>query len=262
MDAVRIAAEIDRRRGGAHLLLLLDFDGTLCDFHVDPAAVRVSAEMAAALTRLARDTRISIGVVSGRRLDDVRRRLPDVSPMFIAGLHGLEITGGGETFVHEAARRAVAPLREIARRVAPALETAPGAFIEDKEFSIALHYRGAPPGTHEAVRRAMRDAASPFVDAGLLRMLPGDYVIEALPAVDWHKGRAVDWIRARVERDAGRVFTVYIGDDVTDEDAFAEVGSCGLAIAASARPGGAEFQVDGPGAVARVLDELCARLQS
>ena len=88
--------------------------------------------------------------------------------------------------------------------------------------------------------------------------MPGACVLELLPATDWHKGSALEWIRVRVERLHGPTFTIYIGDDVTDEDAFQAVGLHGMTIGASERVTSAEFRVDGPGDVERLLHSLDA----
>jgi len=83
-------------------------------------------------------------------------------------------------------------------------------------------------------------------------------VIELLPGVSWHKGSALQWIRERIERVHGPTFTVYVGDDVTDEDAFRAVGPEGMTISASERASGAEFFVNGPDGVKRLLHSLDA----
>ena len=131
-----------------------------------------------------------------------------------------------------------------------------GVFIEDKDLSIALHYREAEPAVRVVAQSLFMDAARADLEAGRLRLLPGACVIELLPAIAWHKVSALEWIRERIQRAHGATFTVYIGDDLTDEDAFRAVGPDGMAIAASVRVTGAEFRVDGPPAVARLLDSL------
>ena len=103
------------------------------------------------------------------------------------------------------------------------------------------------------------NAARADLDAGRLRLLPGSCVIELLPRTAWHKGSALAWIRERVVRVHGPTFTVYAGDDVTDVDALHAVSADGIGIAASERATGAEFAVDGPQGVARLLRALRGR---
>jgi alpha,alpha-trehalase len=255
MDAAVIAAEIARRRSTRHLLLLLDFDGTLAPFNPDPLAVFLDPGTAALIERLAAQSGMTVGVISGRRLPDLRTRVK-ASGLYLAGFHGLEIEAPGESYLHPAAALAAPLVTAIAAAVSPRLAGLPGVFIEDKAFSIALHYREATPAARVVATSAFVEAARADLDAARLRLLPGASVIELLPVSDWHKGAALDWIRARVTARHGPVITIYVGDDVTDEDAFRAVGSDGIAIAASERPAGAAFRVDGPEGVSRLLHSL------
>jgi trehalose 6-phosphate phosphatase len=253
-----VAASIRAARGDRHLLLLLDFDGTLCGFHPDPAAVVVPDRTQRALDQLAARSDVTVGVISGRRLHDVRSRLGARADIYVAGFHGLEIAGRDEAYFHPEAAAAATTVRAIIETMRPALRGLPGVFIEDKDLSIALHYRDATPAVGVVAQRAFLDAAREDLDAGRLRVLPGDCVVELLPAASWHKGRALEWIRERAEARHGPVFTVYVGDDVTDEDAFRAIGDAGLAVAASDRVRHARVRIDGPDGVERLLDCLDA----
>lgn len=241
------------RRAQRHLLLLFDFDGTLCPFSPDPDAVHLTPAVSALLGSLACKPASTVGIISGRRLPDLHKRARVAREIYLAGFHGLEIETPGEAFMHPEAAAATPLMRAIADAMRPCLPHLPGVFIEDKVFSIALHFREAD----EEVRATAQDQFLSIVrghfDAGRLRLLPGACVLELLPGVTWSKGRALEWIRERVERRHGRTFSVYVGDDVTDEDAFRAVGPHGLTIAASDRAAGAEFRVDGPDSVKRLM---------
>jgi alpha,alpha-trehalase len=253
-----LAADIIARRAGRHLLLLCDFDGTLTAFNPDPRAVRLDARVARVLGSLASRGDASVGVISGRRLQDVRDRVTVPGDLYIAGFHGLEIHAPGESFIHPDASAAAATIRTIAATLGPALSGLRGVFIEDKDLSIALHFREATPAAGARAQSQFLAAARDDLDAGRVRLLPGSCVLELLPATSWHKGSALEWIRERVERLHGPVFTIYIGDDVTDEDGFRAVGADGIAIGASSRVSGAAFHVDGPPAVEQLLHLLQA----
>jgi trehalose-phosphatase len=259
MQVDAAVAELKARRGGRHLLLLFDFDGTLVSFKPDPDAVYLSAEVSDRLCRLAKRPDATVGIISGRRLPDLQNRLTVQGEIYLAGFHGLEIQSPeGESFIHPGASAAIVTMQAIADVMRPQLGELPGVFIEDKFFSIALHYREAVPAVRVVALSKLMDAARADVDSGKLRLLPGDCVLELLPGAAWHKGSALQWIRERIERIHGPTFTVYVGDDVTDEDAFRAVGPEGLALAASARATGAHFSVDGPEGVKRLLDSLDA----
>ena len=256
MHAAVAAAEVTRRRAGRHLLLLLDFDGTLAPFNADPAAVYLDAATAGRLDRLASRTDTTVGVISGRRLPDLQNRISLKGDFFVAGFHGLEILAPGEVYVHPGATAATSLVQSIAAAMQPHLGELPGVFLEDKVFSIALHYREAASSVRVVAISRFMDAARADVDAGRLRLLPGACVIELLPGAAWHKGSALQWIRERVEQIHGPTFTVYVGDDVTDEDAFRAIGAHGMGICASERVTGGEFSVHGPEGVKRLLDSL------
>lgn len=257
MDAPsRVAAEIRRRRCGRHLLFLSDFDGTLCGFQADPAAVRLTDTMRGLLERLSRAPATTIGIVTGRRIQDVIGRAQLPPGAFYGGFHGLEARSDDETYVHPAATAAIPMLRAIRQAVEPGLRDLRGVFIEDKEFSIALHDRDADETARKTARAAFLRAANDGVESGRLRVLPGACVLELMPNEQWNKGDAVRWIRERVERRHGPSFPVYVGDDLTDEDGFRAVSDDGISIAASERASGAEFRLDGPADVEALLRGL------
>jgi trehalose-phosphatase len=251
-----VARGVTRR----HLLLLSDYDGTLCEFAGDPDAVRLPAPRAALLDELAARPKVTVGIVSGRHLADLQPRLGLSQPVWIAGLHGLEIAGPGARFLHPAAGGA----RGALRRLRPALESLaaglPGVRVEDKDLALALHLRGADAATRARAQAQFLRIVEPLLAEGGLRLLVGDEVFELLPAVQWGKGDAVRWLRAFVERETGRAaWPVYLGDDVTDEAAFAEVGDAGISVVVGSRPSRAQYRLAGPPEVEALLAELVSR---
>lgn len=252
-----MAAGVRERLAGRQVLLLSDFDGTLAEVVPVPGDAVISGAVRAELERIATHASVTLGIVSGRRLADVRARVGR-APEFFAGLHGLEIAGPDETFVHPALG-AVAPVIRDLSRAAGALASIPGVLIEDKTFSLTCHVRQASPENAARALEAFSDLAEPQIERGLLRLLPGSAVEELVPAADWHKGRAVDWIRARAEaRGGGPISVVYLGDDRTDEDAFASLGPDDIAIGVGPRPHThlIHWRLAGPASVGRFLGRL------
>lgn len=256
-DVSRAADAIRRLRAGRHLLLLLDFDGTLTEFNPDPDAVELSRDRRGLLMDLSARPDVTLGIISGRRLADLRRRTQLNARSYCAGLHGLEIEGPGVSFVHPDATRTLTTIRQLRAAVASDVAGLRGVFIEDKHLSIAAHFREAAAQDAARVPAIVERHVAPFIESGLLRLMHGSCVIEVLPNIDWHKGSAVAWIRELVASDHD-VVAVYVGDDVTDEDAFEAVRGGGLAIAVSPRASGADLRVDGPEAVERLLREVAA----
>src|SRR5688572_5901200 len=117
MDARIAAVELARRREDRHLLLLFDFDGTLAPFDPDPDAVYLDDEVRALLAGLALKPRSTVGIISGRRLPDLEKRLKIPGEVYVAGFHGLEIHAPGEAFMHpEAAAAPAVAARRLHRR--------------------------------------------------------------------------------------------------------------------------------------------------
>ena len=247
-----LAADVRRLAKGRHLLVLLDFDGTLCDFEVDPARVQLPESRRQTLKQLRR--RATVGIVSGRRLDDVRRRCA-IEGIVAAGLHGLEIEAFGERYVHPDLDAAAAAVEDAAARLRESTRGLPGVFVEHKGASVALHFREADADGQRRAIDAFARVSDPLVDRRRLRVMRGASVLELLPNIDWNKGHAVRWIAERVRAREGDTFVVYVGDDVTDQDAFAAIERDGVAIAASDRVN-ASLRVDGPAAVERLLAAL------
>jgi len=186
----------------SRVLLAFDFDGTLAPI----VAERDAAVMRERTQQLFRRvcTLYPCAVVSGRARSDVRHRLGGAKVRYIVGNHGLE---PGESL--GAFRRQISAARPVLRDL---LGGVPGVDIEDKEFSLAVHYR------RSRRKRIARAAILAAVESlpGAFRMVAGKCVLNVLPARAPHKGDAVLKLRAA----AGADTALYVGDDVTDEDVF------------------------------------------
>ena len=240
-------------------LVLMDFDGTLADFEIDPAAVALTASRQRLLQTLGRRSDFSAGIVSGRRIVELRERAPGTAAMFFAGLHGLEIEGPDLRFIHNAASFAAPAVSILAKDLRRAVKPLPGVFVEDKTLSVVLHTRGASQADRLHATTRFTALAEPFLSEGTLRLLTGDQVLELLPNIDWAKGDAVQAIMRHVEAHTKEtVWPIYIGDDKTDEDAFETIGSQGMTIAVTRRAAGASYLLDNTTAVEAFLKAILA----
>lgn len=223
----------------------MDFDGTLAEFEIDPAAVTLPESRQRLLQSLGRRSDLSSGIVSGRRITDLKERVPGAASMFFAGVHGLEIEGPDLRFTHNAVAFAVPAIGILSKDLRRAVKPLPGVFVEDKTLAVALHTRGASTADRLHATTRFTALSEPFLHEGTLRVQTGDQVLELLPNVDWAKGDAVRAIIRHVEAHTKEtVWPVYIGDDATDEDAFEEIGGNGLTIAVTKRPAGASFVIE------------------
>jgi trehalose 6-phosphate phosphatase len=205
---------------------------------------------------------VTFGVVSGRRLPDVRTRVGPAAE-FVAGIHGLEIEGPGVEFHHQALVDVVPVLQTIRESAERELAWCPGVLLEDKTYALTCHVRLAPPELAGRALEEFETIAEPQLEAKVLKCLPGAKALELLPAVDWHKGRAVEWIRSIVQSRFGDPVVVYLGDDRTDEDAFDVLRDDDVAIGVGDWPHTdlIDWRLAGPLSVGRLLGVL-ARLRS
>lgn len=181
----RVAVWADAWRRTGRLVLLLDFDGTLAPIADRPELATMPECTRRALERLMAMEGVTIAVLSGRELGDVRERaaIPDIP---YAGNHGMEIEGAGLLRIHPEADAARPELLAVAARIEGDLEGIDGAFLEDKGLTLSIHYRLAPDHAEE-VREIVLEATGGR--AGL-EVTEGKMVLEVRPRVEWNKGRA------------------------------------------------------------------------
>lgn len=232
--------------------LFLDLDGTLIELASQPDAVVVDPGLPLLLARLERSTGGALAIVSGRHIEDVDRLLAPCR-LPIAGLHGLVrrdargvvTTTAVETEALARARTALATFAEAN----------PGVLLEDKGLALALHYRMAP--ACEAAARAVVSAIVAAL-AGRVEVQEGKMVLE-VRALGANKGLAVEAFMAEPPF-RGRV-PVYIGDDLTDEDAFAVVKKMGgRTIKVGSGPSLAEWRIPSVAALRSWLDAAARAL--
>lgn len=205
-------------RAAPHLLLGLDFDGTLAPIVPRPENARMPDDTRSTLEALTPRPDITIAVVSGRGMPDLVSRV-DLN-IILAANHGLEIAGGGLNFRYPPAENRQKLLHRICRAIARQSEKIPGVLIEDKDLTASVHFRGVSESGRNELFPIVRAALETVQDRFDARR--GKEVIEIVPRVSWNKGSAVLWIleqlRSRLEIRA--VSVCYIGDDATDEDVF------------------------------------------
>ncbi len=204
-------ARVARRlRAAKRVALFLDFDGTLHPLRRRPEAVVLDGSTRRVLARLSARRRVTLCVISGRRRDDLRKRV-GVPGLVYLGLHGWERGGG-----MRASARLRAAVKGVRQRLERRLRNLPGIWVEDKTLSVVVHYRAAREAVGRRARSIVRDAVRP--DRSELRVLAGKKVWEVLPREVPGKGAAV---KAFLARGFDSALPIYIGDDTSDEGAFA-----------------------------------------
>jgi trehalose 6-phosphate phosphatase len=247
------AMDVFTRLDTATIALLLDVDGTLIDIKPSPDEVHVSDELRELIARLSRQTGGALALVSGRPIADLDRLFAPVRLAAIGG-HGAEMRyDGGETM------QTVAPLPQAMRRdLAAAATPGSGIVVEDKGYSLALHYRHAR--RDEDSLRALIDARRAAFPQVATEVQPGKFVFE-VKARGVNKGQAVRTLMDQPPF-AGRK-PVFIGDDKTDETVFAVLPAMkGLGFSVGRHFDGLAGIFDSPRDVRRALQQLALRGES
>ncbi|MBW3618897.1 MAG: trehalose-phosphatase [Actinobacteria bacterium] len=201
--------------------LFLDFDGVLAPIVSRPGDATAPPETLEVVARLA--TAVPVAVVSGRGLDDVRGRV-DVPGVTYAGSHGFEVLGPTGAR-HDRTGPWGAALDDAEASLRDELGDLAGVEVERKAAAIAVHVRNAGLEDAELAAATAHRTAERHGD---LESHDGKAIVELRPAIDWHKGRVVE--RLLDSLDDPEAVPVYVGDDTTDEDAFAVVAPRGIAL--------------------------------
>ena len=221
---------IARRLEQQRLVLFIDYDGTLTPIVPNPKNALLSGDVQTLIGRL--QAFMPVVLVSGRSLEDLKTRV-GVEGVIYAGSHGFDIAGP-RGLRHQVALDLVPLLHDTALELRQATAHLSGVLVEEKKFSIAVHYRTV---AHAEVGQVLAAIDAVVARHPRLEKRYGKKVIEVRPAVDWDKGAAVRWVIGTLDG-AGAILPIYIGDDLTDEDAFGALGEEGLTIAvmAAGRP--------------------------
>lgn len=241
-----------------HVLLLFDYDGTLSPIAPHPDLAVLPPRTRNGLITLERMDRYTVGVISGRGLDDVRRKVA-IPELIYAGNHGLEMEGSGWRYVNPEAAAARSRLDRILAALDAELTGMEGVFVEGKGLTLSVHYRLTPQEFRPRVMVGFEEALARATGPEGIRVTRGKEVLEVRPEVDWHKGKAVEKVASAFP--AGPL-VCYFGDDLTDEDGFAavhELNGLSVFVGPARQPTRAVYRLDSPAEVAKTLD-LMARL--
>ena len=224
-------------------LLGFDFDGTLAPIVPRPGQARVSQSVAGKLRRLA--ARLPVAIVSGRGAQDVERRL-DFTPYCIVGNHGADLDATADA---QAPGRLDGVRQALAARAHELAHA--GVLVEDKQLSIALHYRLAPhPAEAAQLIRQVLDGCTEDC-----HVFPGKMVENVLPAGLPDKGVAMH----QLVRRSGANCALFVGDDVNDEPVFASAPADWLTVRIGRDPTSqADYFLDSTAEVGLLLDRLVA----
>jgi trehalose 6-phosphate phosphatase len=239
----RALDELARRRP---LLLASDYDGVLARLRDDPAAAVPEPGTAELLARLAAAPGVTVALVSGRGVEDLQRTSGFTGPFRWIGSHGAEFDG-------PLAGELRASRDELAATLAPLVDAVPGARLEVKPAAVAVHVRTAhDTAAGRALLERAAAAGGPHHTAK-----PGKDVLE-LAVTDADKGSAV----VRLRDELGTAGVLYLGDDVTDEDAFRALAADGVTVKVGEGETVAAHRVPDLAGVRALLERLVTALSA
>ena len=244
---------IRERIAGRPVAIFLDYDGTLTPIMRRPEDAILSEDMRARVRALA--ARAPVAIVSGRDRAAVQA-LVALPELIYVGSHGLDLAGppGADNLRLEVAAEHLPDLDAAEMELRGRLAGIRGALVERKRLTLAAHYR-LVAGVHRT--RVVEAVDAVRAAHPRLRKDVGKAVLELRPDVEWDKGHAVRWL---LERVAPGGVGVYVGDDLTDETAFAALRGrgIGIAVGVTSRETLAELALRDPEEVGSFLHHLTA----
>jgi len=246
-------------RSARHILLLLDYDGTLTLIAERPELASLSAGTRQLLQALAQQRRLTLAIISGRALPDLRQKV-GVSDIIYAGNHGLEIEGPGISFVNPVAEESKPLLRRMHYELSQALGAIKGVLVEDKGLTLSVHYRQVAADRSTEVRSIFERIAGDAERLGKIGITSGKKVYEVRPAVAWDKGKVVKMLMGKYGGRKSGTLPIYLGDDLTDEDGFKVIenyeGGISVFVGEKDSQTSARYFLGSPDEVARFLGLL------
>lgn len=255
ISAPALAKRVRAAADSLNLILLLDYDGTLTPIVECPDDADLSSETRQVLRDLC--DRHPVAIISGRERPDVQKRVA-LDALYYAGSHGLDIAGPADDPIEFIQGTDFIPtVQQAIASLETKLAAVAGVLVESKTYSVAVHTRQAADADIPTVEKAIAETLGKHPR---LQTKRGKRVVELVPDIDWHKGRAATWLIERLQAAHGLLFPVFLGDDQTDEDVFAALPDNGLGIlvAREPRPSKASVRLSDTGDVVDFLKIIAA----
>lgn len=252
-----LAGAVAEYLAGSRLVLLSDYDGTLTEFANRPQQAKLPAPTRVVLAMLAAQPRVTVGIISGRELDDLKQMI-GLPGLFYAGTSGLECDLCGETASHPLLRHTFRLMSELEQALESLLNDFQGAWLERKQFGLTIHYREVDSLLVPFLQTDLEQELANWGDR--LHIVTGAKAIEIIPNLGWTKGTAVELFLQRVGPRPHRL--IYVGDETSDLEVLWEVGiHHGITIGVGHDwPTTAQYELPDSEAVEHLLENLCEAL--
>ncbi|XP_016516106.1 putative trehalose-phosphate phosphatase F [Nicotiana tabacum] len=279
-SALNSFQQIMRQARNKQIVIFLDYDGTLSPIVDDPDRAFMSNEMRSAVRNVAKY--FPTAIISGRRRDKVYE-LIGLTELYYAGSHGMDIMlpvknmlstndskcikstdqQGKEVNLFQPARKFLPMIDEVFKTLVEKTKDINGAKVEHHKFCASVHYRNVDENNWPVVAQYVHDVLK---DYPRLRLTHGRKVLELRPVIDWHKGKAVEFLLESLGfSNSNDVLPIYIGDDRTDEDAFkalrGKYQGYGILVSTIPKESNALFSLRDPSEVKEFLESLARTME-
>jgi trehalose-phosphatase len=260
---MRIWPSYKKILAGRPLAIFLDFDGTLAPIAPTPNEAHFLPENQRLLSQLIKHPHCKVAIISGRAIEDLKNKV-GLDGIIYVGNHGLEIEGPHIHFQSLMPPQLKKIIDKIRDKLLHQLCSIKGVILEDKGLTLSLHYRLVEEKQLIPLKDKFNKICEPFRKHQEIEITTGKKVLEVRPAIPWHKGHAVSWLLKEHGLAEGqqRVMPLYIGDDMTDEDAFGILKDIGLTVVVGKQPSQAHYYLENVQEVAWFLEQILHLLNS
>lgn len=223
--------QVKRKLADKYIFIFFDYDGTLTPIARTPQQAVISEKVKELLKKISEKPGLALAIISGRQLKDIKN-IVGLKDIIYAGNHGLEIQGPKIKLESKVAPGSRLIIRNIYENMVSSFSRIKGVLIEDKGLSVSVHYRLMDVKDMPEFLSIFSEITESFTTDNKIKINEGKKVYEIKPMVAWDKGKTVLWLLARQQFLAGKdkVFPVYFGDDLADEDVFKVLKNKGLTI--------------------------------
>lgn len=256
-----VFSDLNRRVSlGCCIFLGLDYDGTLIELVSSPEDGKLPEDLKFVLKTLMTSSKVTPAIISGRSLQNVRDHI-GLDNINLVGDHGVEVDGSLIKFIHPEAEK----FREFLKRLIPNISSVvsqyPSALLEIKPYTLSVHYRLLSTKERKSLLSKLRNFLKPLLDKELCRKKWGKEILNIIMPFDWDKGHAFTLLVDEMKKKCPckSIVPIYIGDDITDEDAFrvSRIEGYAVRVGKPKKNTLANYYIDSPDEVKSFLFDLC-----